>query len=255
MKFNLFIVGVQKGGTTALATFLQETPRICVPKIKELHLFDRLDLPISEIRNILKTTEDLAENMGCKHLCDATPVYILSDKYLDRIREYNEQAKILVILRDPVERALSQYFMEKNRGREKAPMLWAFVLEPLRLGVFSHFSKAYKDKAHRRYTYAKRSKYTEQIATLRNIFSDDNIFILTNSDLRDHHQETLKAIYKFLGLGDTTMPAPRIIFSGAQTTRQHQEGISLKLSRFILRLKLRKEIAIAQKYRLFKQVS
>lgn len=256
MKFNLFIVGVQKGGTTALATFLLETPRVFVPDIKELHLFDQLDLPMSEIRNRLKRIEDLAENAGFQYLCDATPIYILSEKYLSRIREYNEQAKILVMLRDPVERALSQYFMEKGRGQEKAPVLWALLFEPLRLGLFSTFSKAYRNKAHRRYSYAKRSKYSEQIATLKSLFSDDNIFILTNSDLKDHHTETLETIYKFLGLSDTTSPpAPRMVFSGDKTDdRQPRDGIALKLARLLLRLKLKKEIAIVQKYRLFKQV-
>lgn len=114
-KPNLFIVGSPKCGTTALAEALQENDAIFLSKLKEPNFF----LTEKSTENAL-CIEDLNEyedlfrgKEKCNFRIDASTSYFIDPKSPKKIFEYNEKAKVIVLLRDPFKRSVSHYNMEK----------------------------------------------------------------------------------------------------------------------------------------------
>ena len=114
---NFVVVGVQKAGTTALFDYLQDDPAYGLPDVKEVHFFDD------------ETIDWSAPDYGPYHARfdwsdptlirgEATPIYIYWPRSLERLAAYNPAAKIILMLRDPVERAWSHWRMETSRGVE-----------------------------------------------------------------------------------------------------------------------------------------
>ncbi|MCR5877530.1 sulfotransferase domain-containing protein [Phenylobacterium sp. J367] len=115
-RVDFIIAGVQKGGTTALFDYLSDEPRIALPRVKEVHFFD-------------DEGQDWAQpDYGAYHAHwdappdgrprgEATPIYVYWPNSLERIAAYNPAMKLIVLLRDPVQRAWSHWRMEYARGR------------------------------------------------------------------------------------------------------------------------------------------
>jgi hypothetical protein len=160
---NLFIVGAPKAGTTTLFASLGQVPGIFVPdKIKEPHYFGRIAVPDSDPRAMRSEKQYLAlfSAAGSAHriLLEASPSY-LRDPDADRlIREFNPDAKVLAILRDPVARAYSSYLMYCRLGKTKDSFLQEVeralneavavdVYNPvgLRMGLYADDLQRYQD--------------------------------------------------------------------------------------------------------------
>src|SRR5438270_7515149 len=117
MKVDFVIGGTQKGGTSALASFLRQHPQICMPEKKELHFFD--DEENFRRRPSYRAYHAHFQPRQDQRRCgEATPIYMYWDPAPVRIWEYNPEMKWIVILRDPAERAFSAWRMEKARERE-----------------------------------------------------------------------------------------------------------------------------------------
>jgi hypothetical protein len=124
-KVNFLIVGVQKGGTTSLDAYLRQHPRIGMASKKEVHFFDDEDrfgsgTPDYEVYHRHFDRLDSKSIYG-----EATPIYCYWSESMRRIREYNPDIKIIMLLRNPVERAWSHWRMETDRGADSAPFAMA----------------------------------------------------------------------------------------------------------------------------------
>src|SRR6266481_6208185 len=117
-KLDFLVAGAQKSGTTALNYYLKRHPRIALPVKKELHFFDNDELfaggnvsyePLYEMFRPARPGSIAGEN---------TPIYLYWRPALPRIRDYNPAMKFIVILRNPIERAFSQWNMQRTRGIE-----------------------------------------------------------------------------------------------------------------------------------------
>ena len=110
VKPNFFIVGAPKCGTTALYTYLRGHPNIFMPKIKEPHFFAT---DMHERRNYYTKTikEYIALFSGVKRdhtaIGEGSVWYMYSTAYLERLREFNRGAKIILMLRNPIEMVYS----------------------------------------------------------------------------------------------------------------------------------------------------
>lgn len=108
---NFTIVGAQKAGTTALYEYLSKHPQIQPTKEKELHYFDsedRYKLGIDFYRSLFQL------DINSKLTFDASAGYLANAKVPERIYAHNPNIKIIILLRDPVERAYSAWNMYKN---------------------------------------------------------------------------------------------------------------------------------------------
>lgn len=213
---NLFIVGTQKGGTTALAEFLSAHPQVCLVAGKEAHVFDSPDIEQLTKADISRRYQALLpHHQGEAIRCDATPLYMYFPDIPERLAHYNPAAKVIVLLREPATRAFSQYQMEKRRGDEPLSFAQALLAETHRLKQAADLRA--QGSAWRLHSYRHRGYYSQQLANLYRFFSPKQVLILRNSDLLHQHQSTLDRVCQFLAI-DTFNSAPRKVFTGAYQT-------------------------------------
>ncbi|RRO13336.1 sulfotransferase family protein [Flavobacteriaceae bacterium 14752] len=126
-KVDIFIVGEQKCGTTALHKFLTQHPQIKSGKQKEIDFFSYDGLynkGLDYYHSLFKCS--LYEKYVKKiKLIDASPSYLSTgEKTASRIYNYNKDAYIIIMLRNPIERAFSAYMMYKNRFKDGKEDWW-----------------------------------------------------------------------------------------------------------------------------------
>ena len=132
---GFMIVGAQRCGTTALARFLSRHSGVAMSSPKEVHLFDGANYSSDWTSEQIdaRYRRAFTEGAGGRIRGEATPVYLFFPEIARELRRYNPGLKLIVLLRDPVGRALSSYYFQKRRGKERRPLWLALLLEPLRL--------------------------------------------------------------------------------------------------------------------------
>ena len=202
-KPNFIIAGFPKCGTTSLYHYLNEHPDIYMPKQKELHFFTFNIL--SKLKNGPKdaTIKETQIDNSEKYLSfyknvrnevaigDASPSYINYPSQFIKIKEYLDDPKIIIILRDPINRAYSNYLHLKREHREFLTFKEAIFKEDERkTNKYSDF-----------WYYKFNSTYYDKIIKAKETFS--NVLILTSEELSNNGDATLKNVYKFLEVDDT----------------------------------------------------
>jgi len=202
MQVNFVIGGTQKGGTSALDSFLRQHPEICMPATrKELHFFDREE----ENKYYKNYHANFKPKPQHRMIGEASPIYMYWDAAPTRIWNYNPKMKWILSLRDPVERAFSAWNMETRRGKEKLPFTEAIEKEPERC-------REALPLQHRVYSYVDRGFYTHQVRRLFEIFGKENVLVLLSEELRTEHQKALRRVFKFLGVDPSFVPPEARIF-------------------------------------------
>ncbi|WP_374658814.1 sulfotransferase domain-containing protein [Phenylobacterium sp.] len=205
-RIDFIVVGAQKAGTTALHDFLSEDPAYAVSGIKEVHFFDD------------ETMNWDAPDYAPYHAHfdwrpgairgEATPIYLYWPRSLERISVYNPVIKLIVMLRDPVERAWSHWRMETVRGVETRPFSWC-----IREGRTRLF-KAAPWGVHREFSYVERGFYGEQMARLLDLFPREQVLVLKAEDLRTAPSAALTRVAAFLGNHHVRRVEPREVHVG-----------------------------------------
>ena len=218
---DFMIVGVQKGGTSALASFLYQHPALCMSVPKEVHLFDAPDYS-----HDWTAAQIDARYRPCFAHCDdgtlrgeATPIYLFLPEVAAELKRYNPALKLIVLLRDPVERAVSHYYMEKNRDRERLPLWLALLAEPFRLR--RREDTTHVDSHLRRHAYRRRGLYSLQLRNLYRHFDHDRVLIVRSEELLHHHDAVLRRVFAFLGVTEDVRIPPRIVYAGDRGGRRH----------------------------------
>ncbi|GAB0117448.1 deacetylase sulfotransferase [Acidisoma sp. 7E03] len=190
----MFVAGVQKGGTTSLFTRLAQHPAFAAPLKKEPHFFDEegrdWDRPDYEVLHAEYPTADGRLRF------ESTPVYSYWEPAMARIHRYNPDALIILLLRDPAQRALSQWRMERANGGEKLSFLEAIRAEPARLAKSPPWCFFWSAKS-----FVARGRYGTQLARILEYFPRERVLLLRSEDFFARQAETLAAIASFLGVG------------------------------------------------------
>lgn len=233
------IGGVQKAGTSALARYLGTCAALHLPDTKEAHVFDAPDfddqwLPPQVDRQY--AARFTPARTGVLH-GDATPVYILHPRFIDRIARYNPAMRWIVLLRDPVARAVSHYQMERQRGHERWPLWAAMLFEGRRL--HRHREDFRRSSPLRRQGYRLRGDYARQLDALYARFPAEQVLLLSNTDLRKDPTTTVRTVCAFLGV---TPPAgelpPQTVFAGDYPPLA-SDGLQARVLRWLMRRELR----------------
>jgi hypothetical protein len=193
---NFFLVGAAKAGTTSIYTYLSHHPEVFFPAIKEPHFFTQVrPAPAQQflIEAVTKRSTYLRLYGGAtKHrvIGDASPSYLWHPEVPQRIRAAVPQAKIAIVLRDPVERAYSHYLMDYREGAQSKP-----------------FYEALLEDMHRpekgwgvSYLYYELGLYAEQVQRYLEIFKPEQVKVLMFEDLRHDTKAALYELAAFLGL-------------------------------------------------------
>jgi hypothetical protein len=203
MRVDFVIGGAQKGGTSALDSFLRQHPEICMPTTrKELHFFDREE----ENRDYKKYHRNFKPKKNQHRVIgEASPIYMYWETAPYRIWKYNPQMKWILALRNPVERAFSAWNMESKRDHEKLPFAEAIEKEAERCRMALPVQ-------HRVYSYIDRGFYAHQVRRLFNIFGKESCLVLLSGELRNEHQKTLRRVFEFLGVDSSFVPPEASVF-------------------------------------------
>ena len=226
-RLGFMIVGAQKCGTTALARFLSCHPEIGMADPKEAHLFDAPDYSggwsPKEIDERYRPSFEHCP--GATVRGEATPIYMLLPEVARELHRYNPELKLIVLLRDPVERAISHYYMEKARGDERLPLWLALLSEPFRLRRCRDARQA--DSAMRRHSYRRRGLYSLQLRNLYRHFDRGKVLIIRTQDLLQRHDAVLRQVFAFLGVSGDIRIAPERVYpdvpgNGGRDGRPHR---------------------------------
>lgn len=197
---HFFVPGTQKGGTTSLYYYLKRHPRILLSEIKEYHFFDQhYDQGVAWYRERLPA---LAPGSGLI-TGDFTPLYLFHPHAPARMAALCPHARLIVLLRNPVDRAFSHYHHEVRLGRESRSFETAIAEEPALVGP--ELARMVADEHYfspvvQRHSYLTRGYYAEQIERLFRHYPRDQVLVLQSERLFDHPQAALERVCAFLDL-------------------------------------------------------
>jgi hypothetical protein len=206
---NFLVIGAQKAGTTALYAYLRWHPGITGPSWKEVSFFDR-----HWWRGEAWYRGQFPLRAGERLVGEASPSYLFHPLAPQRARSLVPDAKLVALLRDPVDRAYSQYQHEVALGREPLSFEDALAAEDDRLaGEVERliddpraFSRAWWD-----HTYAARGRYAEQLERWLAVFPREQLLVVPTEELGERPAETYASILAFLGAEPYELPDyPRV---------------------------------------------
>lgn len=208
---DFLIVGAAKAGTTAVHAYLAQHPEVFVPTKKETNFFaykDRvphilgpkdsdtlrrllLKSPVTHMDEYLALFKAA---LPTQRLGEASPRYLYYERSPGLISEFAPKAKIIVLLRNPVDRAYSHFLMNKQRG-----------LEPSR-----NFAQAVEIEQQRidlgwgwDWHYMNLGRYAEQIQRYLDFFPRNQVKIILHDDLRSDLSEVISDLFRYIQVDST----------------------------------------------------
>jgi len=201
MKVDFFIVGAPKAGTTSLYHYLNEHLQIEMSSQKEPDYFSdealkRQGMYYGKNRiDNLEKYHGLFANKDVKLRGEASVSYLFYDDVPQKIKEYNSKAKIIIMLRNPIDRAFSHYLMD------------------YRLGLVSdRFDSIIKKKLKHKNAdlffqqYIKLSEYSQQVSRYLEVFDKENIMFIDYEDFKNDVSAVVDKTCLFLGINNDFQP-------------------------------------------------
>lgn len=207
---NFFIVGAAKAGTTSLHHYLQQHPDIFLPSIKESFFFSGLrknsfngvgseygqDI-VEELDRYKKLFEDVNNEKAIGEACVAYLYFF--ERTINNIRTYlKETPKIVIVLRDPAERAFSNYRHHVRDNIENLSFEQAIENSTL--------EKRKNEKWWWGFQYIDVGYYYNQVNAYIKAFGNENVRIYLYEDLEGNTYEVINDLFGFLGLTNNSRP-------------------------------------------------
>lgn len=200
---SFFIAGAQKAGTTSLYQFLVDNKYINQTSQKELYFFNNQE-NYEQGEKWYRSHFPLSSSLPT---CDATANYFESKDAPERIRIHYPNAKIIILLRNPVDRAFSHYKMAAKFGFEKLSFEEALQREDERLAYEQEFLAENHPYIYQRLGYRTKGLYSEQIKHWMSSFPNEQIKVVVSEELFSHPKEGCGELLEFLGFEtDFTIP-------------------------------------------------
>ena len=190
---DFIVPGAQKSGTTALHSFLKKHPQIALPDREELHFFDDEEIFSRQPADYDLLHGHFGPIAGSSVSGEVTPSYLYWSPAMERICTYNPKIKLVILLRNPIDRAFAHWNMQRFKNREPLDFLDALKEEPRRIAQPFTIES-------RRFAYMARGFYSGQLERVFNFFPREQVKIVKFEDFRDLKQETLDPIFDFLGV-------------------------------------------------------
>jgi hypothetical protein len=215
---DFVIVGAQKAGTTSLYAYLVADRHVLPASTKEAHFFDtekwflgpeayRAEFPLQLTMRLTSWLRRHPVITG-----EATPYYLYHPAVPKRLSATAPDAKIIICLRDPVQRALSHYWHEVRAGRETEPLREALALEESRIQAHrAELARGAREDVylpHRDASYQDRSRYSGQVARYLQYFPREQILFLKSEELFADDGAAMRELADFLGIPEPTHPFP-----------------------------------------------
>ena len=205
---DFLIIGTQRGGTTSLYNYLIARPGVGPAMVKELHFFDknfnkgllwyRAHFPSSIQKYSYQFTHKQSFVTG-----EASAYYLFHPHVPKRVAKLLPHVKLIAMLRNPVDRAYSQYNFEVDLGRETLPFEDAIEREEERISKEKEkmlADESYVSFDYSRYSYLSRGIYADQLQTWMSLFPKKQFLMLKSEDFYADPVNALEQTSKFLNL-------------------------------------------------------
>ena len=195
---DFLILGAQKAGTTALYEYLRRHPDLTGPSWKEVSFFDRHW--VRGVKWYRGNFPNRARTRG-KLVGEASPSYVFHPLGPARVQEVVPDARLVALVRNPVDRALSQYHHEVALGREPLSFEDALDAEDERLrGEVDRMlaDPGYFSREWWGHTYKARGRYAEQLERWLAVFPAEQLLVVPSDDLSDDSAGTHARVLEFL---------------------------------------------------------
>lgn len=180
---NFLICGAPKCGTTALYEYLRQHPDVFMSRPKETFFFsDEFD------RGVEWFAEHFSAHDGEKAIGEASTTTMYSPKAPARIQRVLGSPKLIFCLRNPIERAYSEYFFKMTQGRIPANTTFEDVV--------------LKKSVHQSEKIIRRGMYDEYLKTFESEFGGENMRVVFQSDLKKQTRSEVKGILRYLGVDE-----------------------------------------------------
>jgi len=196
------ICGAQKSGTSTLHEYLSQHPEICTSNTKEVRFFDFDCIYKKGTGWYEKYFEKCDRN---KVVGEASPSYMNIPQAPRRMNETIPHSKLIFILRNPVDRAYSNYWHSVRKGRENLSFEKAIKREEKRVKKSSYNSKESSYNI-RHFSYLERGKYAKHIKRFFQFYSEEQIKILIFENFKEEPIKHIQDVYRFLGVDDSFTP-------------------------------------------------
>lgn len=185
---NFLIIGAEKAATTWLYDQLRRHPDIFMPRVKEIHFFNRRNSRLQLRRNYEQHDASwyryfFRRRSGESAIGEATPMYLCDEVAPERIRHHLPDVKLIASLRYPVDRAYSHYWDARGKG---------------------HTDKSFEQiVGERDPRFIERGCYDEQLRRYLSLFDRRKLLILIHEELFSHPVRSLNRVCSFLDVDDT----------------------------------------------------
>jgi Sulfotransferase domain len=204
---SFIIAGAQKAGTTSLWAYLSEHPSIEPPMTKEIHFFDvNFNYGIDWYRMhypLIGAPESNAGSCTPSHTGESSPYYTFHPLAAERMAATLPQVKVILLLRNPIDRAYSHYQHTCRRRQESLSFEAAIEAEAGRIAGEQEKMASipgYQSLAHRRYSYMARGLYLEQVLRWQRHFSPERLLILESNEFFRGTAAVFARVLQFLEL-------------------------------------------------------
>lgn len=199
---NFFVVGAAKAGTTSMHAYLDQHSEVFMSTLKEPHYFATFErkeqfenfLPVIRESRDYQALFDGSEKF--KAVGEASPSYLCDSEAAVRIKSAIPNAKIIICLRNPVERAFSQYLMEFNEGQESLPFREALQVDEARDEKGWGVS----------FQYIELGLYTEQVERYLTEFGRSNVLVVLFEEFVRDTASVMQQVARFLDVDPDGYP-------------------------------------------------
>ncbi len=188
---DFIIIGATKCGTTSLFFYLNQHPQILAPHKKEINFFNhnfQMGVPwyLAHFPAIADTNEFITG--------EASPVYFYDEQVIQRLKQLFPETKLIMMLRNPVQRTISEYYHAVNHGLENRSLIELIELEKKLLATQP------RSEVMQKFGYLLNSIYVEKIAKWMTNFSNENILIIESELFFEQTDLIMTKTWEFLGL-------------------------------------------------------
>jgi hypothetical protein len=178
---TLIVIGAMKGGTSSLHRYLNAHPEICMSRKKETNFFIRRD-EVERDESFYDSQFRVRKWQRIRHYGESSPNYTKWPTVADvpeRMHRLVPNARLIYMVRDPIQRMISHYGHSVAAGREQRPLEQAFA-----------------PRAVKRYLNA--SRYQTQMERFLEYYPLEQMLVVSSEDLRQERRATLARVFRFL---------------------------------------------------------